>query len=446
MKSEATQSESLKPGTMVTPNIRLEKPLGRGAMASVWTAEHLGLGTQVAVKFISPHLVPSDTELVQRFKREASVTAKLTSPFIVRMFDHGVMADDSPYLVMELLEGESLAQRLERTEVLSLRETEQLIKQVARGLGQAHKLGIVHRDLKPENLFLVDSGLTESDDESSSDELFVKILDFGVAKQHPVGNRKDPNCAALTSTGELLGTPVYMSPEQIEGMKTVDFRSDLWALGVVAYECITGQLPFIGETIGAIFIAAAFGNYQPPSELLPGIAPELDEWFERVLQRDPKARFRSMQEMVKAFSQAIDGAQLHRQSRSTAAVHQETDDSSATGVDETPVSSATAHRLMQRLPLGLAQLMAAAAFIAVVLAVTVIVISHRNDKRIAINSDLASCHSASGQVRHECTEIPVLLGPFSLGQTIGTSPAHHTEQTLDDTNPTADVIPRPLAR
>ena len=249
---------------MVTSNLRLCKPLAQGGMASVWVADDLDASSQVAVKFISSELIQKDPAIVERFKREASLAAKLRSPHVVQVFEHGLMADGTPYIAMELLEGESLTERLRRAGVLSLGQTAQVVTQVARALGRGHELGIVHRDLMPGNLFVVDEGDAGSAGDREREELFVKVLDFGIAKQQRavLGAAGETE---LTRTGEMLGTPHYMSPEQIRGEKDVDFRADVWALGVVAYRCITGRLPFTGNTIGAICIAIANADYQPPS-------------------------------------------------------------------------------------------------------------------------------------------------------------------------------------
>ncbi|MBI4703108.1 MAG: serine/threonine protein kinase [Deltaproteobacteria bacterium] len=292
----------LAEGTMVTPSVRLVRPLASGAMGSVWVAYHLGLDTEVAVKFISGELLYKSPSLVARFKREASMAAKIGSPHVVRIFDHGLMADGTPYIVMELLHGESLADRLERRGALGLPEAERLLSQVARGLRKAHELGIVHRDIKPENLFLVDSG-TQDDDEAGGEELFVKILDFGIAKQSRLSGD-----ASLTAAGSVLGTPLFMSPEQVLSARAIDFRADLWALGVVMYFALTGEVPFNGETLGAIFQAITGGHFTLPSELPAALPRELDGWFCRALNADIEQRFGSAREMAAAFREALGGA------------------------------------------------------------------------------------------------------------------------------------------
>jgi serine/threonine protein kinase len=211
---------------MVTPNVRLVRPIGEGAMGEVWVADHLTLKTQVAVKFISEEMDLSDPEVLGRFKREASTAAQIKSPYVVQTFDQGVTPHGTPYIVMELLDGESLGDRLDRTGWLSLRQTAQVLAHTAKALNAAHKLGIIHRDIKPDNLFLV----------PTDDRLMVKGLDFGIAKEAHL-----PKMGGLTSPGVLVGTPEFMSPEQILTPGEVTFRADLWALAVVAYLCVTGD-------------------------------------------------------------------------------------------------------------------------------------------------------------------------------------------------------------
>lgn len=275
---------------MVTSNVRLVAPLGAGGMGTVWVADHLGLDTQVAVKFISPVLAATDPSLVARFKREASAAAKLNSPHVVRMFDFGVMDEGTPYMVMELLSGNSLADWLDLEGTLSPRVTALIIAQAAKALSAAHKIGIVHRDIKPDNLFLIESEY----------EVFVKVLDFGVAKQQDTRDK-----AAVTQTGALMGTPVFMSPEQVLSAKGADHRSDLWALAVVAYYALTGYVPFDGETLGALHVAIASGRFTPVSRVRPDLPPALDGWFQRALAVDPAARFQTARELAKAFADAI---------------------------------------------------------------------------------------------------------------------------------------------
>ncbi len=280
-----------EPGMLVNPSVRLVEPLGKGGMGSVWVAEHLALEIQVAVKIIDPSLVEADPTMLSRFKREASLAAKIQSPHVVRIFDYGVMSDGTPFIVMEKLNGETLGQRLDVVGRLSLNDTVLLLNQVCEALEQAHGLGIVHRDLKPANLFLIESGY----------ELFAKVLDFGIAKN--VDANAPPS--VRTESCAVFGTIYYMSPEQLLSSKYVDARTDLWAMAAVAYNAITGRLPFVAESITELSILICQADSVPIREVLPEAPEALGTWFEKALQKKPEDRFSSAKEMAEAFQRAI---------------------------------------------------------------------------------------------------------------------------------------------
>ena len=280
----------LKAGINVTKHVRLKRPLGEGAMGAVWVADHLTLKTEVAVKFISAALAADNAEIVARFEQEASVAAQIKSPHVVQTFDQGVMEGGTPYIVMELLEGESMGQRLERTGRLSLRQTAQVITQVARALSKAHELGIVHRDIKPDNIFLT----------TTDDGLFCKVLDFGIAKQTQL-----PKMGGLTNPGVMIGTPEYMSPEQVLSAKDVDYSADLWALAVTAYYALTGGMPFTADALGALCVALLKAEFPPPSTFRAELPPGIDEWFGKALHKEPDERFGAAREMALALVRLI---------------------------------------------------------------------------------------------------------------------------------------------
>jgi len=282
----------LAAGTPVSHNVVLMRPLDRGGMGTVWVAEHRGLNTHVAVKFVAEKLA-KDPAMTARFALEAQAAAQIKSPHVVQVFDHGTTDDGVPYIVMELLEGEDLADRIRRRGTLDLRETALLVQQTCKALSRAHALGIVHRDIKPSNIYV-----TEIDGEP-----FVKVLDFGIAKKAAT----DPGAAAVTASGAMVGTPWYMSPEQVVSSKHVDFRSDLWSLAVVAYHALTGKVPFDGDTVGAIFIAIDKGTFSPPCAVREGLPPDVDAWFARALSLAVNARFRSAREMGDALARIADG-------------------------------------------------------------------------------------------------------------------------------------------
>jgi len=280
-------------GDSITPSIRLVRELGAGGMGSVWIADHVSLQTQVVVKFMHAQLV-ADQESLLRFSREAAAGANVKSPHVVQVHDHGIAPDGSPFIVMEHLEGCDLAAHLAEHGPMTLADLEQVVTQTCKALARAHERGIVHRDIKPQNIFLTNLG---------GGDIFVKVLDFGIAKAVDLQN----SIGTTTKTGAMMGTPYYMSPEQIIGAKTLDHRTDLWALGVVAFECLGGKRPFDGETLGGLALTICSGPMPVPSAQHKGIPAEVDRWFLRACARDLPARFASAVEMSDALRAAIAG-------------------------------------------------------------------------------------------------------------------------------------------
>jgi serine/threonine protein kinase len=279
-----------EPGELIGGRYRLEVPLGEGGMGSVWQAEHVTLHTPVAVKFITPSHEESEDALA-RFMREAQAAAALRSTHIVQVFDFGV-ENGTPYMAMELLEGETLATRLLREGRLSPAETARIMSETARAVEYAHQAGIIHRDLKPDNIFLVREAAIE----------VSKVLDFGIAKVN--SDRLSSSSGGNTATGAVLGTPFYLSPEQARGTKTVDHRSDLWALGVIVYECLLGARPFRSTGLGDLVAKICYEPHPVPSE--HGTVPQgFDQWVERALAKEPDDRFQSATEMITAFTMLL---------------------------------------------------------------------------------------------------------------------------------------------
>ena len=273
-------------GRVLNGRYRLIRAVGIGSQASVWLAEHMALTTQVAVKLIDPDLAKRP-DARERFKREATAAAQLRSPHVVQILDHGIDGDQ-PFIVMELLDGEDLFQRLEKRHHLSIKDTSKILTQVARALTRAHAAGVVHRDLKPENVFLT----------HNEDDEIVKVLDFGVAKVRDAAKVT----MQKTGVGTLIGTPHYMSPEQVKGIGDVDYRTDIWAFGVLAYQCVTGELPFESEGVGDLLIKITIGEMPVPSKVLNGIPPAFDGWFARACDRDPARRFASARAAAEALA------------------------------------------------------------------------------------------------------------------------------------------------
>lgn len=275
-------------GLEVTPSIRLLRQLGSGGMGSVWKAHHAALQIDVAVKFLSPELQDSEGAL-QRFSDEAMVAAQVKSPHAVQVLDHGVLADELHFIVMELLEGEDLGSFVARRGPLNLADTATIVQQLGRVLRKAHAAGIVHRDVKPENVFLV----------GGDDELFVKLIDFGIAKWTTRGR-------ALTATGTMVGTPDFMCPEQIASSKDVGPLADAWALAGVAYFSVVGRAPFARETIPGTFVAIEKGDFQPPFSRYGIGSRALDAFFNKAFCREPAGRFASVRELTAAFCDAAE--------------------------------------------------------------------------------------------------------------------------------------------
>ena len=283
-------ADSVAPQGLIAGKYRLTRLIGKGGMGAVWEGIHETLGARVAVKFIDAEHASSH-DLRQRFVNEAKAAARLRSKHVVQVHDQGITDDGRPYIVMEFLSGEPLDQRLDRLGKLSAQDTARILLQVCRGLNKAHEAGIVHRDLKPENIFLV------WDDDDHTD--LVKVVDFGIAKfTGPAGSG-----SSSTRTGAVLGTPNFMSPEQARGLRTIDHRSDLWSLGVIAYRSIVGCLPFEGEAVGDLLVKICTVDAPPPSSIDPSVPPGFDAWVARALQRDADDRFSSAAELADALSE-----------------------------------------------------------------------------------------------------------------------------------------------
>ena len=281
--AEAAATEELVGG-----KYRLTRIIGRGGMGTVWEGVHTSLSTQVAVKFIDTDYADSE-ELRRRFVNEARAAAQLQSKHVIQVHDQGLMADGRPFIVMEFLTGEALDQRLDRLGTLPPKDVARIVLHICRGLSKAHAAGIIHRDLKPENVFLV------WDDEDNED--IAKVVDFGIAKfvdEGLVGS-------SATRTGSLLGTPFYMSPEQARGLRSIDVRSDLWSVGVIAYRCLVGKLPFEGEAFGDMLVKICTGDTPVPSENAD-VPAGFDDFIARALAKQPDDRFQTARELAESLA------------------------------------------------------------------------------------------------------------------------------------------------
>jgi len=269
------------PGTTILGRYRLDSILGRGGMGSVWRAEHVQLRSPVAIKLLD-QTISDNPQVLARFMREAQAAALLRSPHVVQIFDVGV-EDGTAFIAMELLRGESLAERIARLKQLPAEEVILFLSQVLRAISKAHDAGIVHRDLKPANIFIC-----------AEEPEFAKVLDFGVAKV--TTGELAATRSGRTQPGVMIGTPYYMSPEQMKA-RDVDARADLWSIAVIAYECLVGARPFTGEELGELVLAICTGPVPVPSQHA-AVPAGFDAWFVKATQRDRERRFSSAREMA----------------------------------------------------------------------------------------------------------------------------------------------------
>jgi serine/threonine-protein kinase len=282
-----TVGSEIGPGDLVDGKYRIIRTIGEGGWGIVFEGENIRTYKRVAIKILRPHSGLTKDSLV-RFEREAQAAGRIGSEHIVEVYDLGSLADGTHYMVMELLQGQELAARLRAEGPLDQITAAKVAVQLLDGLKAAHDAGILHRDLKPENLFLVP---TRSGDE------FVKILDFGISKF----NRDQPQ-ASSTMTGAVLGSPCYMAPEQARGLKHVDVRTDLYAVGTLMFESLTGRVPFDGENFNDLMFKIVLAPRPDPRELRPDLDPGLALLVVKSMAVDPAHRFQTAEEMSAAFA------------------------------------------------------------------------------------------------------------------------------------------------
>jgi len=282
----------LAEGVSIAGRYRLQRLLGEGGMASVWQAEDLRLERQVAVKFLDTKTGRDAAEATDQFLREAKIAAAVQHRNVIQTVDFGTTDDGQPFMVMELLRGHTLAERIARPPQMEIEEAVRIALLTMRGLAKVHEAGIVHRDLKPDNIFLVED----------ADGAFPKILDFGISRSvDPKSGRKS---ALTTSEGLIVGTPEYMSPEQARGLKDLDQRTDIYSMGAILYECITGTRPYESEHTGDLIIMVVNGGAPPVIKLRPDVSPALSAAIAKAMSRKREDRYPDVRTMRHALEAA----------------------------------------------------------------------------------------------------------------------------------------------
>jgi serine/threonine-protein kinase len=291
MQDERSQpAAGVREGDVIAGKYLVDKVLGVGGMGVVVAAHHVQLETKVAIKFLLPGSLTSP-EAIGRFEREAKAAVKITSEHVARVFDVGTLETGAPYMVMEFLEGGDLAAWLLQRGALPIDLAVEFILQASVALAEAHGLGIVHRDLKPANLFCI---------RRPDGQLSIKVLDFGISKV------LDGNSGAgmsVTRTSALMGSPLYMSPEQMESARNADAQSDIWALGVILYQLLAGKVPFDGETLPEVAIKVAMQPPPPLRALRPEVPPGLEAAVMRCLAKARTERFKNVAELAMALAE-----------------------------------------------------------------------------------------------------------------------------------------------
>jgi serine/threonine-protein kinase len=284
-------------GQVVGAKYRVEKLIGAGGMGTVWQGVHVTLHHKVAIKFIKPAYA-SHPDARKRFEIEARAAAKLRTKHAVQVHDFGVTDERIPYLVMEYLEGRSLSEHLMDLGPMSGKEVGTVIGQAARALAKAHAAGIVHRDLKPDNIFLATNAEDLGDLPYS-----VKLVDFGIAKmvQEKTESSASYAMGGPTQDGAVVGTPNFMSPEQLTVGGAPGPLTDIWSLGACAFTAMTAQIPFEGEVLGDIVLKVCVTKMLVPSELNPETPAGFDAWFFKACAREPEKRFQTANEMREAL-------------------------------------------------------------------------------------------------------------------------------------------------
>jgi serine/threonine-protein kinase len=279
-----------EPGDVVAGKYRFVRRLGAGGMGVVYEAEHTRMQQRVAIKMLLPEILDRP-DVVSRFQREARAAGKLKSENTARVLDVDVTEDGVPYMIMEFLEGSDLGGILDRQKTLPIADAVDFVLQTCHAMAEAHAKGVIHRDLKPSNLFVTGEGAARR----------LKVLDFGISK---VENDED---AHVTATQAVIGTPLYMSPEQIRSAKHVDARTDIWSLGVILYELLAGRTPFEGSATAAA-ASICIDEAPPLAQFRPDVPPGLTHAIDGALKKNANDRFQTVQDLAAAIAPFGSGA------------------------------------------------------------------------------------------------------------------------------------------
>jgi eukaryotic-like serine/threonine-protein kinase len=293
----------LEAGQIIEGKYRIVRLIGEGGMGSVYEGENTFIKRRVAIKVLHAHSVSEET--VRRFEREAQAAGCIGSDHILEVLDLGSLPNGDRFMVMEYLDGETLGARMSRAR-MNPQDVAAIARQVLVGLRAAHLANIVHRDLKPDNIFILREKAGRAD--------YAKIIDFGISKFNALGGDM-----SMTRTGAVMGTPYYMSPEQAQGTQTIDGRSDVYSLGVILYEALSGSVPFDGNTFNELMFKIVLSNPRPLSEVAPSLDPRLIALVEQAMARDITIRFQSADDMIGAIDRYFGSPDASGEMRRTAA-------------------------------------------------------------------------------------------------------------------------------
>jgi serine/threonine-protein kinase len=279
---------SLEPGQLIDGKYRIVKMIGEGGMGAVYLGENVRINRKVAIKVLHAAYTGNE-EVMQRFEREAQAAGRIGNDHILEVLDLGQLTDGDHFIIMEFLEGEPLSSRIKGRGRLMPREATPIIRQMLEGLGAAHVAGIIHRDLKPDNIFILREKAGVHD--------YVKIIDFGISKF----NQLSGDGMKMTRTGAVMGTPYYMSPEQASGSSEADQRSDIYSVGVILYEAVTGRVPFDAGTFNQLMFKIVLSEVPPPETIVPDLDPAFSSIIAKSMARDLTSRFQTTGDFIRAL-------------------------------------------------------------------------------------------------------------------------------------------------